>query len=240
MRTLKLFQNSLLSMALTSFFGLGVYNAMIVNSDAFMNEVHDIKFVKRLDEIHGKVQFGRIAASDSEWQDLGSSKPAVKTVRPLKNKTATLLKKKVDPLKKKVEKTLDLPPPAISSDLELNVTNVFFKGPLDPAKVSGSMRVFNGYIEELTVVLPDGSVIDIQTKERMVGNVFQYEDLETREIKSGMFYEVKNGTYMLNLTSDSLYPGLRVELKSNNDEQFANNDPLYENVNFNGAKEVIN
>ncbi len=45
----------------------------------------------------------------------------------------------------------------------------------------------------------------------MAGNVFTYEDAETRERKSGIFYEVKEGTYMINLTNDSKYAGVRME-----------------------------
>ena len=47
-----------------------------------------------------------------------------------------------------------------------------------------------------------------------MGNVFKYEDSETREMKSGMFYEVKKGTYMVTLTNDSQFPGTRLEFKA--------------------------
>lgn len=234
MSTINLFKNSISTLSLGAFLTLGFYNAMIVNSDSFMHDVSDIKFAKRLDEIHGRVEFGRMAASDSEWQNLGLVKQEVKVVENKIVKQTQLLKKKVDILKNKESEFKELPPPAINADLDMSVTNVFFKGPIDASKVSGSARTVNGVIEEIYIELPNNEIIDIQTRDRMVGNVFKYEDTETRELRSGMFYEVKKGTYMITLTNDSRYPGLRVEFVAQNEEAVAYNESFYENVNFNG------
>lgn len=227
MSTFKTFQNSVLTLAFGFFLSLGFYNAMVVNSDSFMHEVSDIKFVKRLDEIHGRVEFGRMAASSIEWKKLNETKEIPTKQVVAKNQIIKAKHKVVNQAQTK------LPPPAISQDLDMVVSNVFFKGPMDATKVSGGAKLVDGMIEEINVVLPDGQLIEIQTRERMVGNVFQYEDTETRELKSGMFYEVKKGTYMITLTNDSNFPGLRVELKTDESNEVAYNEQFYENVNFN-------
>lgn len=231
MRVLKGFQYGLSTFAFMTFFAMGVYNSALVNSDSFM-QISDIKFVKRLDEMQGKVEFGRMAASHGEWQSLQGIQVPEVAPAPIKKQT-TLLKKKNEIKRVANNKSKVLPPPAIDADLEMTVSNVFFKGPIDASKVSGSAKSIDGFIEEIYIVLPDNKVIDIQTVDRMVGNVFQYEDSVTREVKSGMFYEIKKGTYMVTLTNDSQYAGLRVELKTNEGEEVAFNDNLYENVNFN-------
>jgi len=116
------------------------------------------------------------------------------------------------------------PAPAIKADLDLNLNNVFFKKPLKQGSFAGSAKAVDGIIEEIYVTMPDGRSIEINTQERMTGNVFSYEDTETREMKSGMFYEVKKGTYMITLTNDSQFPGARLEFKANNAEVAYNND----------------
>jgi len=206
---------------------LGSYNSMFINNDAFMNQTAGIKFTKRLDEISGKVVIGRMAASSSPWTGLNkkAQKKIVKAKKAISqgnfNKAQRKLKKA---LKKVAATTINQPAPAIKGDLELNLTNVFHKKPLTAGSFSGSAKTVDGVIEEIYVNLPNGKSIEINTNDRMRGNVFQYEDTETRVMKSGMFYEVKKGTYMITLTNDSQFKGARLEFKANESEVAYNDD----------------
>lgn len=204
---------------------LGSYNSMFVNNDTFMNKTAGIKFTKRLDEINGKVVIGRMAASSSPWTALNkkATKKVEKTNKAIAKKKFKKAEKKLAKAVKKIAK-VKLPEPAIKGDFELNLTNVFHKKPLESGTFSGSAKTVDGVIEEIYVNLPNGKTIDINTRERMMGNVFQYEDSETREMKSGMFYEVKKGTYMITLTNDSKFKGTRLEFKANETEVAYNDD----------------
>ncbi len=213
-----------LSLTITSIATLGTvvlasYNSMVVNNDAFMSADSGIRFTKSLDEINGKVTIGRMAASSTPWTNF--NKKAEKLVVKAKKKIAV---KKVKKTAVKVAETSTKPAPAIKADLDLNLNNVFFKKPLKQGSFAGSAKTVDGIIEEIYVTMPDGRSIEINTQERMTGNVFSYEDTETREMKSGMFYEVKKGTYMITLTNDSQFPGARLEFKANNAEVAYNND----------------
>jgi hypothetical protein len=84
----------------------------------------------------------------------------------------------------------------------------------------------DGIIEEIDVTLPDGKKFILNTNERMVGNVFQYEDTETREMRSGLIYPVniKEGKYMITLTDDTNYKGMRLEFKAQKGNEFESKD----------------
>lgn len=197
---------------------LGSYNSMFINNDAFMNQTAGIKFTKRLDEISGKVVIGRMAASSMPWNGLETKNKPIK-----KNTIKKAVAKVEKPTTKKIA-TINQPAPAIKGDLDLNLTNVFHKKPLVAGTFSGSAKTVDGVIEEIYVNLPNGKSIEINTNDRMMGNVFQYEDTETRVMKSGMFYEVKKGTYMITLTNDSQFKGARLEFKANETEVAYNDD----------------
>jgi len=201
---------------------LGSYNSIIVNNDAFMNKSAGIKFTKRLDEINGKIVIGRMAASSIPWTGLKKQEKKKEVVTAKKKFFA----KKVVQVEKKAEEVMNnpVPAPAINADLELSLSNVFHKKPLAAGSFSGSAKTVDGVIEEIYVNLPGGKRIEINTRERMMGNVFQYEDTETRELKSAMFYEVKRGTYMITLTNDSKFAGTRLEFKANETEVAYNDD----------------
>lgn len=226
MKALKKVSLSIVSIATLGTLVLGSYNSMVVNNDAFMTADSGIKFTKRLDEINGKVTIGRMAASSTPWTNF--HKKAEKLVKKAEKKIAKKKFKKAEKmLKKAVEKvasTSSKPAPAINADLDLKLNNVFFKKPLAQGSFTGSAKTVDGVIEEIYVSMPNGSTIEINTQERMTGNVFQYEDSQTREMKSGMFYEVKKGTYMITLTNDSQFPGARFEFKADNAEVAYNND----------------
>lgn len=207
----------------------GVYNTVVLKNDSFMAYDSGVKFVKRLDEIQGRITIGRMAASTKSWTKLAPKKVEKKEVI---KKVAKVVPNKIEKEEFKQVQPAEVPEPAIKGDLDLTVSNVFFKQPLKEGSFSGSARTVDGVIEEIYISLPDGDQIEINTNERMVGNVFQYEDSLTGDIRSGMFYEVKPGTYMITLTGDKdyRYSGVRVEFKAENGSQVAYSDEYYEST----------
>lgn len=217
MKALKRMTLTSLGVATVALMASGAYNSMLMGDNSFMTEVSEIKFAKRLDEINGKVVVGRMAASTT-WHQM----QAPKKVEEIKETIASQKQES----KEEVVQVAEIPEPAITDDLELSLSNVFHKKPLEKGAFSGSARTVDGVVEEINVNLPDGNVININTRDRMAGNVFTYEDAETRERKSGIFYEVKEGTYMINLTNDSKYAGVRMEFSASirNGIEVAQND----------------
>ena len=209
MKTYKRFGTWSLLVGGLTFFVWGSMNSQVVDQRAFMQNKFDIKFAKRLDEMNGEIVMGRMAASldKSKWSKISTA--SIK-------KTAAKLK--AEPVEKVVEKAeTPVAEPAITDNLELTLSGgLYAKKPLkDKSSFYGSARIANGVIEEITVGLPDGAQIDIRTSnERLNGNVFTYEDAGTGEMRSGLLYKVKEGVYMVTLTNDSVYPGLRLEFKT--------------------------
>jgi hypothetical protein len=210
----------------------GGYNSLVMSNDAFMEIDSGVKFVKRLDEVNGEVTIGRMAAS-APVKSFAFETP-VKKIE-VKKEVAQEVIKKAAPRVAQVQKEVVVEP-AIRGDLDLSLSSVFHKKPLDKGTFSGSAKTVDGVIEEIYVNLPGGDQIEINTRERMAGNVFQYEDSVTREMKSGMLYEVKKGTYMVTLTNDSKFAGTRLEFSSNN-AQVAYSDSYYQNNQNWGADE---
>lgn len=213
-------------------FATGFYNSMVMSDNSFMELASSVKFAKRLDEINGKVVVGRMAASTA-WKSMAAmKKPAVAQKVEVKKAIPTPAKKIVKEEKKEevaASAVAAIPEPAIKDDLDLTVSNVFFKKPLEAGQFSGSAKAVDGVIEEIYVNLPGGKYIEINTRDRMAGNVFTYEDSNTREDKSGLFYEVKPGTYMITLANDSEFPGVRIELNTGVDNQIAATENYYDN-----------
>lgn len=189
------------------FFVWGSMNSPVLNKAAFNQNKFDIKFAKRLDEMNGEIVMGRMAASlgnTSKW-----SKISTATIK------QTVKKIEAAPAKEVVE--TPVAEPAITDNLSLTLSGgLYDKKPLDDkSSFYGSARIANGVIEEITVGLPDGAELEIHTSnERLNGNVFTYEDAGTGEMRSGLLYKVKDGVYMVTLTNDSVYPGLRLEFKT--------------------------
>jgi hypothetical protein len=206
----------------------GVYNTVVLKNDSFMAYDSGVKFVKRLDEIQGRITIGRMAASTKSWTKLAPKQAVKKEVK----KIANIAPKKIEKKEFKQVKPVNVPEPAIKGDLDLTVSNVFFKQPLKQGSFTGSARTVDGVIEEIYVSLPEGDQIEINTNERMVGNVFQYEDSLTGDIRSGMLYEVKPGTYMVTLTGDKdyRYSGVRIEFQAANGAEVAYSDEYYEST----------
>lgn len=229
-----------------SFFVLGSMNSIVVDKSAFLKNDLNIKFAKRLDEMTGEVVVGRMAASIPTWDNSKSLAP-MKEVLKINKKALQVKKERVEKaIAQKVVKTT--PGPSVKNARDLQLTGgLFNKKPLkDGQDFSGKAHVVDGVIEEIDVKLPGGKRFIVNTNERMVGNVFQYEDTETREMRSGLFYEVKKGHYMITLTGDSEYSGLRLEFKSeagteveskNNNSNWAMND---QNVEENDKLDINN
>lgn len=212
----------------------GIYNSLQLSPSSYDQNL-GIKFVKRLDEMQGRVVVGRMAASLQKWSPLDDTQKKVPSIQALRKKVLKTPKKSVV-AQEKVEvadnsDTRIIPEPAISEELNLELTQVFHKKPLDKKSFNGYAQTYDGYIQKLVVTLPNGKTINIDTRERMIGNVFQYEDTQTGEPKSGLMYEVKKGEqYMVTLTDDSAYAGLRLGFKTNeNSELKYQYDQYYNN-----------
>ena len=227
MNNLKSFTLSTTGFMFTFLMFMGIYNSVQVNSSSFMQQTTDIRFIKRLDEIKGKVTLGRMAASTVKWESLSD----LKKIEENKDKPVIQKVETVSKVDESLAQNL-IPEPAVDADLNMKLSNVFFKKPLKDGSFLGSAKTVDGVIEEVYVELPGGKIIEINTRDRMVGNVFQYEDTVTRELKSGMFYEVKKGTYMITLTNDSEYAGLRLEFKAENNAEVAYGDEYNQDINW--------
>lgn len=229
MKALKKLTLSLGVLTVSGFVINGFYNSYATKNVSFMSENTGIKFTKRLDELNGRIQHGRMAASTKSWTKIAEEPKKqpqiIKKIKIANVKTVNEVTKSDEP------KTAE---PAIKGDLDLTVSNVFYKEPLKEGSFSGSARTMDGVIEEIFVNLPGGDQISISTRDQMIGNVFQYEDAETREMKSGMLYEVKPGTYMVTLTNDSKYAGVRMEFTAQNNSEVAYSEEYYnETQNWN-------
>lgn len=192
--------------------GTGFYNSNQMNDLAVFNQDHGIKFAKRLDEMNGEFIAGNRAAASvptENWKPL--------TVKESK-KVAKKETVKTESIK---EVASNIPAPAINDLRETKLTAALVnKKALQVGKdVYGTVEVVDGVIESLHVTLPGGNRIDLYANERMVGNVFQYEDTQTGEMKSGLLYEVEKGKkYMVTLANDSQFPGARLEFETNGAE----------------------
>ncbi len=196
-----------------TFFIQGSMNSIIVDKQAFLKNDLNIKFAKRLDEMNGEIIIGRMAASIPKWNS-AKSLAVSETSSEEKVEIKQIKKAKFVKAVKQVAKVI-VPEPTVKNARDLKLTGgLFNKKPLKDGKgYTGKAHVVDGVIEEIDVTLPGGKNFIINTNERMVGNVFQYEDTDTREMRSGLFYEVKKGHYMITLTDDSNYSGLRLEFK---------------------------
>ena len=56
-------------MAMLFFVVTGTYNAIVINSESHLSGA-DMRFVKRLDELNGIVEPGRLVATGIHWQKL--------------------------------------------------------------------------------------------------------------------------------------------------------------------------
>jgi|LULL01.1.fsa_nt_gb hypothetical protein len=203
----------------TSFFILGGMNSIIVDENAFLKNDLNIKFAKRLDDLNGEVTIGRMAASLPEWNQKDAL--AQKKIKSkLKEDKKTIQKQDLvlnqEETVERIEVPVEKTKPAIRDAIGLELTGGLYKQkPINNSKViAGSLSVVDGVLEEVSFILPDGTSRSLSlVNSRMVGNVFQFEDTETRDIRSGLFYVLnrEEGKYMLTITNDTNFGGLRLE-----------------------------
>lgn len=187
----------------------GTYTSMSINSDSFMND-NEIKFVKRLDELKGRVI--RSVASVKPFsffpESLESSElktQSVTSVKPFNfyNGNSTVATKRgqaviengigaVDQNKAKA---------VITKELDLVLTEVYsprkYNVPLTKAQFDGSLKANNGIIENLEVSLPNQEAFNLSNVE-MNGNMFSYE--MAGEKYQGMIFTTDNKSFMVSLT----------------------------------------
>ena len=217
------------------------------NDDSFMAE-SPVKFLKRLDELNGEVVETRRVASIS-LNFLGSEKrlapnPHKVDFKKRSVKTASVSNQvkttQAAPVRFEKKSQVQAPgqssevasetaiiEPTIKENLVLTLTNIFYKKSLE-GEFYGEAITSNGVLEAVHVELPDGNTIEINTHEQMTGNVFRYEDPETRDVKSGMMYKVKDNEYIITLTNLSKYPGIRLTMKTLDDKRVAEVPEAYE------------
>jgi hypothetical protein len=208
-------QNSLLLLA-GVFFGLGIYNSVVINSTDFLNNQHP-RFVKRLDEMKGEFKAGRIVANHGSWVNLGKVeltkyRPEIKMV-----KKSNLSKSSLNN-NESVENTSAS---AIKEDLDLIVTQVFsakkYPNALNANQVSGQLRIVDGVLETLSVQLPQNESVQISGVE-IIGNVFEYE--QNGENLSGMVYSKGDHAYMIVLANGP-FEGMRMSFEAPKEEVIA-------------------
>lgn len=190
-------------MAMLFFVVTGTYNAIVINSESHLNGA-DIRFVKRLDELYGITEPGRLVATGIQWQKL----TPVQTVSqnalqiPVNQVVNTIASGASAP--SEVGQP-DVPAAAVTEELNLSLVEVVnpkkWQNGLTPDQFSGSLSTANGTIDTLSVSLPNGEGVTVSFSE-MNGNVFEY-DLNG-EVYAGMLYQVDQTAYMVTLTNGPL------------------------------------
>lgn len=196
-------------LAVTALVVSGTYNSVMVNSDSFMNE-QDVRFVKRLDEVYGVVKVGRqYASTESQWVKLTNKEVAAVAKNLVPAPAPKLEVQKTEVASAPVETEA-----AVKEELDLRLVEVVnpkkYQGNVPASLFSGNLIANDGRIETLSVSLPNGDGLSINSTE-MVGNVFEY-DLDGEKL-SGMIYQVDQTTYMVTLTNGA-FEGTRMKFSS--------------------------
>lgn len=182
----------------------GTYNAVVINSESTISSA-DFKFVKRLDEVYGVVKPGREFASAARWQKISSPKVIEVTNSRVGAFSAPVAVKLEAPAAVAETPAEVVAEAAIQEELSLNLTDVanpkLWKTGVKQGEFSGSLATRDGIIEELVVSLPNGKTVSVNFS-GMTGNVFNYDT--DGEPQTGMFYQVDQNMYKVNLTSGSL------------------------------------
>ena len=189
-------------LAMIFFVATGTYNAIVINSVSHLN-VADMRFVKRLDELNGVVEPGRLVATGIQWQKL----QPVQTVSsnalraPIVQEVSTVASSSAA----SSAPVQEAPGAAVTEELNLNLVEVInpkkWQNGLPGDQYSGSLSTSNGSIDSLNVSLPNGEGVTVSFSE-MNGNVFEY-DIDG-EVYSGMLYQVDQTAYMVTLTNGPL------------------------------------
>lgn len=187
-------------LAMIFFVMTGTYNAIVINSESHLNGA-DMRFVKRLDELKGIVEPGRLVATGVQWQKIqpvqGVSSNALRA--PVIQEVSTAASAGVS------VPAQETPGAAVTEELNLNLVEVInpkkWQNGLLADQFSGSLSTANGSIDSLNVSLPNGEGVSVSFSE-MNGNVFEY-DIDG-EVYSGMLYQVDQTAYMVTLTNGPL------------------------------------
>ena len=188
---------------------LGAFNSLSIKTTSLkLKNDLNIKFAKRLDEITGEYVVGRNAASLPKFE-----KPVAKKVK----KIIKVSKAPIKETPKTRESIEEANPPKVQNVSGAVLVGGFYdKTPLKNVPVdAGELHVLNGEMNNISVRFPDGRIFNpIFLPNKMVGNVFQYEDSGTNEIKSGLIYPLGEGHYMVTFTDDSVFSTVRLEFKT--------------------------
>lgn len=188
-------------LAMLFFVVTGTYNAIVINSESHLNGA-DMRFVKRLDELNGIVEPGRLVATGIHWQKLEPTKNVAQ------NALSAPVVQEVNTIASSPEESTPVQEPpgaAVTEELNLSLAEVInpkkWQNGLPPDQFNGSLSTSNGAIDSLSVSLPEGQGVTVSFSE-MNGNVFEY-DIDG-EIYSGMLYQVDQTSYMVTLTNGPL------------------------------------
>lgn len=234
------FKRPLVSLMSLGFIVLGIYNSVVINSDAFMDS-QNVKFVKRLDEINGITTKGRQLAHAGEWVKLKALPQNTVKSPMLQDKlqlTSSSSRKEVI-----ASSNLDTTEAqaAIQEDLSLELVEVFnakkYQQAPKATDFSGQLTATDGVIDSISVSLPNSESISISFAQ-MVGNVFEYD--YNGQVLSGMLYQMDKTSYMVTLTNGH-FEGTRLkfqakaeaqeEIGNGNEDSYGNNAQIAENNN---------
>ncbi len=199
-----LFKKRTLSfLAMLFFVVTGTYNAIVITSESHLNGA-DMRFVKRLDEMNGIIEPGRLVATGIQWQKL----EPVQNVE--QNAFRAPVVQEINTVASSPSAVNNVPPQeapaaAVTEELNLNLVEVInpkkWQNGLPNDQFSGSLTTSNGSIDTLNVTLPNSEGVTVSFSE-MNGNVFEY-DIDG-EVYSGMLYQVDQTAYMVTLTNGPL------------------------------------
>ena len=186
-------------LAMLLFVVTGTYNAIVITSESHLNGA-DMRFVKRLDEMKGIIEPGRLVATGIQWQKL---EPALTTSKDALGASVVQQINTVSSSPSVLAQ--EAPTAAVTEELNLNLIEVInpkkWQNGVPADQFSGSLTTSNGSIDSLNVTLPNSEGLTVSFSE-MNGNVFEYDI--GGEVYSGMLYQVDQTTYMVTLTNGPL------------------------------------
>lgn len=217
-----------------AFVAVGTYNSVVVNADGFMDS-HNVRFVKRLDEMNGVLKSGRQLANNGEWVKLRAPvKPRLAQAEKPKLTDEVAVSAAASGAPAAIEPAPEgTAPAAIKESLSLELAEVFnakkYPQGAKSDQFSGTLSANDGVIESISVSLPGNESFSVSFSE-LTGNVFEYEiDGQTL---SGMMYQMDKTSYMVTLTNGP-FEGTRLKFNGqpsgeedlgNNSEQVAENN----------------
>lgn len=177
---------------------IGLYNAVVINSDS---SVSDVNFMKLDSEKMGIVKLGR--------------RPSVATFKYIEPKTIAKVEEIVQEVSlKDSAPALKDTTSAVQEELELSLVEAInprmWPQGLVEEQFKGSLTSRNGVLESLNATLPNEISISVVYSE-IVGNVFEYNI--GNDIYSALIYKVDENSYMVTLTNGP-YQGTRLNFSN--------------------------